>query len=151
MFNFSYALLPMLPFSWQKAVRCKVLSLWHSILDFSLWHIPYVFLDPCANGFAFTTENVSWKKASRQCSFWKIGSWPLLMLSFPLCNTLPSSWQTLGARIPCPYPPLTESYTYGSFLNVQHVYFQTRLYSWVTMLDRCCLPCTQTWFSHLRR
>ena len=118
-------LLHMLPFLWQRALRCKMLSLWCSFLELCIWHFPYVFFDICANVFIFTTEDVSWKMASIQCSFLRIGSGPFLRLSFPLWNMLPSSWLMTAVGKPFPYPPITENYICGSFLKVQHTYEET--------------------------
>ena len=118
-------LLHMLLFLWQRALRCKMLSLRCSFLELCIWHFPCVFLDICANVFIFTTEDVSWKMASIQCSFLRIGSGPFLRLSFPLWNMLPSSWLMTAVGKPFPYPPNTESYICGSFLKVQHTYEET--------------------------
>ena len=137
-------LLHMLPFLWQRALRCKMLSLWCSFLELCIWHFPYVFFDICANVFIFTTEDVSWKMASIQCSFLRIGSGPFLRLSFPLWNMLPSSWHTMGVGRPLSYPLLPESSVYSNFLEVQHTYWKTWCLHWWT-----CRFSTQTCFAEL--
>ena len=75
---------------------------------------------------------------------------PLFTLKFTLWNKLPSSWQT-GGRRHFEFPLLTEGYVYGIFLKFQHTFWEMRAYSWVTTLDRCCLPTTETWLWLLLR
>ena len=51
----------------------------------------------------------------------------------------------------CLFSVLTEIFVYFPFLKVQHMYWKMRVCSWVTMLVRCCLLSTQTWFTQLLR
>ena len=96
---FSQTVLHILPFLWQKTVRCKMLSLWCSFVDFSIWHFPYVFLDTCANSFIFTTEDVRWMMALIQCSSWRLVSGPYAFIPTlqhaSIIMTEDGSWKTL--------------------------------------------------------
>ena len=72
------------------------------------------------------------------------------MLSLTLWNRLPSSWQT--SRVGRPFPMMLGSASYfcGSVPIVQNTYGESRVYSWVMMLDRCSFR-QQTWFPRLHR
>ena len=48
---FSYTLFHMLPFSWQKTMKCKMLSLWCSFLDFSIRALSSCFPKPLCKWF----------------------------------------------------------------------------------------------------
>ena len=121
---FSYTLLHVLPFSWQKPLRWKMLSLRCSFLDISVCYVPIIFRHLC-KWFHLHERRCELKDGFDTVFLLKDWLMGLSLASLPLWNMLPSSLQMMGFVRPFPTPFLTKSYIYGIICTVQYTYWDT--------------------------